>query len=297
MDAFIFFMLFFSIFPNTESIDTKCPQINCTHDGPNILFPFSLQELQPHNCSHPGFKLLCRDNKTLLQFPSHRDLIVKSISYDTKRLSLLDPKNCVHEVFLNLNLSHTPFKYYYLVKSYTYWNCSAQLSPLFVQVPCLSGSKYHVYVVESHQEVPSSCKIVKTVAIPFSYSPYLSDNSFGLGFTWDVTGHEDFEVKGVDRTKFFGVGGRKVFSIIIFIFMAAILTGAKTYFSKNVLVEKLFRYLETFKHAKYSGANVKEVSNRIKTAFGYGNYRSDDFEGILETTRIDEKASRGKSET
>ena len=87
-----------------------------------------------------------------------------------------------------------------------------------------------------------------------------------------------------------------VFSIIIFIFMAAILTGAKTYFSKNVLVEKLFRYLETFKHAKYSGANVKEVSNQIKTAFGYGNYRSDDFEGILETTRIDEKASRGKSE-
>ncbi|GFS42312.1 hypothetical protein Acr_00g0079190 [Actinidia rufa] len=57
--------------------------------------------------------------------------------------------------------------------------------------------------------------------------------------------------------------------------MAAILTGAKTYFSKNVLVEKLFR---------------------LKLHLGYGNYRSDDFEGILETTRIDEKASRGKSE-
>ena len=61
--------------------------------------------------------------------------------------------------------------------------------------------------------VPVSCKLVKTVAIPFSYSLYLSDGSFGLGFTWDATGHEDFVVEGgycgLWLTKIFGVGGRK----------------------------------------------------------------------------------------
>ncbi|XP_057510728.1 RING-H2 finger protein ATL22-like [Actinidia eriantha] len=300
MAAFIFFMLFFSIFPNTEAVDTKCPQIKCTQDGPNILFPFSLQGLQPHNCSHPGFKLLCRANTTLIQFPSHRDLIVKSISYDTRKLSLLDPKNCVHEVFLNLNLSHTPFKYYYVVKNYTYLYCSSQLSPPFVQVPCLSGSQYHVYVVEPLQVVPVSCKLVKTVAIPFSYSIYLSDGSFGLGFTWDATGREDFVVEGGFcgswLAKIFGVRGRKVLSILILIFMVATLVGAKNYCSKNALVEKLFRYLETFKHTKYFGANVKEVSYQIKTALGHGNYGNDDFKGVLETTCIDEKASISKFE-
>lgn len=27
------------------------------------------------------------------------------------------------------------------------------------------------------------------------YSPYLSDNSFGLGLTWSLLGHEDCEAK------------------------------------------------------------------------------------------------------
>ena len=87
-----------------------------------------------------------------------------------------------------------------------------------------------------------------------------------------------------------------VLSIINLIFMVATLVGPKTYCSKNALVEKLFRYLETFKHTKYSGANVKEVSNQIETAFGYGNYESDDFKGVLETTCMDEKSSISKFE-
>ncbi|KAL7167163.1 hypothetical protein ACSBR2_037772 [Camellia fascicularis] len=298
MEVFFFFfftILFSSIFIDTEA---NCPAVKCSHDGPEILFPFSVQGLQPLDCSYPGFELICRENTTTIHFPSYGDLVVKSISYDNKKLSLLDPKNCVHEVFLNLNLSLTPFQYYYVVKNYTYLNCSSLLSPSFVQVPCLSGPRHHVYVVESFETVPVSCKPVRTISIPFSYSPYLSDNSFGLGFTWDLPGmgggcRESWVVRC------FNLARGKVSSILIFIFMVATLIGVKIYCSKNAWVEKLFMHYEILKKAKHSGANVKEVSNRIKTTSGYGNCGSD-FKGmlpnedcvcILETTGIDGKVS------
>ncbi|KAL8238746.1 hypothetical protein R6Q59_015313 [Mikania micrantha] len=103
-------------------------------------------------------------------------------------------------VFLNLNLDSTPFRYYHVVKNYTYLNCSISLSGSLEPVPCLSGSKHHVYVVESSLDVPSSCEVVKTVSIPFAYSSYVSDDSFGLDLTWDSTGFVDFaeEKRGIE---------------------------------------------------------------------------------------------------
>lgn len=45
-------------------------------------------------------------------------------------------------------------------------------------------------------ETPVACKPVKTVAIPFAYSPYLADNGFGLGLTWSLPPCEDCEDRG-----------------------------------------------------------------------------------------------------
>lgn len=196
MDAYFFHILFFSsLFLSIEAFEANCPTVKCGHGGPDIHFPFHVKGQQPQYSGHSGFELVCKDNTTIIHFPSYGNLAVKSISYDTKRINLFDPKNCVHEVFLNLNFSLTPFSYYYFVKNYTYLNCSTRLSPSFIEVPCLSGSSHHVYTVESTLAVPVSCRPVKTMAIPFSYSPYLADNSFGLGLTWSFNGCEDCEAK------------------------------------------------------------------------------------------------------
>ncbi|KAF7116025.1 hypothetical protein RHSIM_RhsimUnG0040600 [Rhododendron simsii] len=253
------------MFLNTEAIDKNCPPVKCFPNGPEILFPFSIEGLQPQNCSYPGFKLVCKENKTTIHFPSYGDLVVKSISYDSKRLSLLDPKNCVQEVFLNLDLSRTPFRYYYILKNYTYLNCSAPLSRPFVQVPCMSGSEHHVYVVASFQVVPDSCKPVKTIATPFSYSPYLADDSFGLGITWDVTRRED-------SVTCFSAASGKVLSILVFIFMVGALVSVKTYCPRSALFDKLCGYYATLKHAKFS---AMEVRNQVKISAGYGNHGSE----------------------
>ncbi|XP_054810610.1 RING-H2 finger protein ATL22-like [Prosopis cineraria] len=188
------FLFWLSIFLNSLRFLSANPPASstCTHDdAPRISHPFhlNLQQPRPSLTSYDvpsGFELLCTDNLTTIHFPSYTHyLVVKSISYPTKRINLLDPRNCVHDVFLNLDLSHTPFHYFYVLKNYTYLNCSKVLSRPFMEIPCMSGPDFHVYTVEPSLPVPGSCVTVKTIAIPFEYSPYLSDNSLGLGLTWD----------------------------------------------------------------------------------------------------------------
>ncbi|KAL2237958.1 UNVERIFIED_CONTAM: hypothetical protein Sindi_0987500 [Sesamum indicum] len=193
MDVFISLRLLCCIvlLTTTSAATNNCTSAKCSLFSPDIRFPFRIQGRQPPQCGVPHFNLFCRQNTTMIHIPSYGDLVVKSISYDARRLSLLDPKTCVYQVFLNLNLSLTPFSYYYAVKQYKYINCSAQLVGSLERVPCLSGSNHHVYIVESSFPVPVYCSCVRTVAIPFSYSQYLSaDSSFGLGFTWNLVEEE-----------------------------------------------------------------------------------------------------------
>ncbi|KAK4557777.1 hypothetical protein RGQ29_007513 [Quercus rubra] len=269
MDAFLFLILFSSTLLSINAFEGTCTMMQCGDGAPKIQFPFQVKGLQLQHCGRPGFELVCKDNITFIPFPSYNgDLVVKSISYHTKSLSLLDPKNCVHEVFLNLNLSLTPFHYYYALKNYTYLNCSSRLiSSSFTEIPCLSGSKYHVYTVEPSLAIPNSCRPVKTVAIPFQYSPYLADNSFGLGLSWDLPGSEDCEANGghcglKDKTGCFNLSHDIVFSIGIFIFamVVATVTIIRIYHSKKIhcqdeekystVVEKLEDYNQILKRSK-----------------------------------------------
>lgn len=201
METFIIFFVIFSLLTSTFALNEDCKTTNCNPGGPNIQFPFQVKSQEHQNsCSKPGFELDCENNSTIIHFPSFGNLVVKSISYETRKLDLLDPRSCVHGVFLNLNLSLTPFRYYYTVKDYTYLNCSARLSSnSFTEIPCLSGFGHHVYTVEPSLAFPFSCRAIKTIAIPFGYSSYLSDNSFGLGLTWGFLGRKDCEQKGGRR--------------------------------------------------------------------------------------------------
>lgn len=183
------------------------PATKCTHGGPDIHSPFQIKgQHHPQYQKTPSesdFELLCKDNLTIIHFPSYGNLVVKSITYDLKRIDLVDPKYCIHQVFLNLDLSLTPFHYYYVLKNYSYINCStsASISPHLKEIPCLSGPNFHVFTVDPSLPLPESCKHIKTAAIPFEYSAYLSGNTLGLGLTWDSP--ESPHTKTLKHTGFF----------------------------------------------------------------------------------------------
>ncbi|BFG31335.1 hypothetical protein CerSpe_176090 [Prunus speciosa] len=266
MHAFTFFILFFtSIFLETQASNENCATM-CTHGTPHIQFPFHVRGQQPDHGGDPIYELDCNNTTktTTIHFPSYGDLVVKSISYDMKRLDLLDPKSCVHEVFLNLNLSLTPFQYYYVVREYSYLNCSVRLSPsFFSEIPCLSGSDYHVYTVPPFLAVPNSCRVVKTVPIPLGYSPYLSDNSFGLGLTWGSVGD------GQEETESFTMAPVKAICIIL-IFAAAVLRKLKRqqHFIEGedqVQVEKLSGDYKLLKVETCCNSDLKQGNSQGET--------------------------------
>ncbi|KAM3322117.1 putative RING-H2 finger protein ATL21A isoform X1 [Capsicum chacoense] len=229
MDAVIFISMFIIfLHVKAQANTTSCSPISCANSSTfNIQYPFTLHQIQPQHCAGlPDFVLQCKQNMTILNFPSYGDLVIKSISYDLQKLELIDPKNCVHGVFLNLNLSNTPFSYYYVLKEYQYLNCSAEISS-FLQVPCLSGIGHHVYVVETSFVVTDFCNHVKTVGIPFSYSPFLSDNTFGLGFTWHFANSQDSVTAKFTAGLFEGlneiVDDKALGCIILFMFIVVML--------------------------------------------------------------------------
>lgn len=181
---FIFLISPISINAQIPSSTTpKTTHCSSSHGCPRIEFPFN-------------FNISCSSNTTRIHFKTYDSLAVKSISYGQKRLDLLDLNGCVHAAFLNLNLSLTPFRYFYVVNDYWYLNCTATLaSPLSTStpIPCLSRvGAYYVYVVRPQvMEIPKYCKKVKKVRIPFEYSPYIDDGSFGLSLTWGFDDHHN----------------------------------------------------------------------------------------------------------
>ncbi|OMO52593.1 Protein kinase C-like, phorbol ester/diacylglycerol binding protein [Corchorus olitorius] len=267
MDSSVFFIILLSslVLSIAEAFDANYPPLKCGHGALDISFPFRLKTHQPQHCGgdEQGFDLFCRDNSTMIHFPSYGDLVVKSISYDTRKLNLLDAKNCVHEVFLNLNLSLTPFHYYYVVKKYTYLNCSASLGPSVREIPCLSGSQHHVYTIESSAAMPDSCRPIKTVAIPFAYSSYLSDNSFGLGLTWE-------ELPERDNSGFHSAGKTGNFSYISLPSLAHVLCANHS------------------RHGSYSSSNADKHEDPIYQETGFTRRQGKSiFRGFTITTEME----------
>nr|XP_043630865.1 putative RING-H2 finger protein ATL21A [Erigeron canadensis] len=220
MESCKFLILIFLIFTFFQVLESKPISQICNHDKPHIHFPFKVNSF-------------CKNNHTMISFRDFGDLGVKSISYDHGKLTLYDPKDCVFEVFLNLDLSSTPFRYYHVVENYTYLNCSGSLSGSLEQVPCLSGAKHHVYVEKSPLDVPSGCEVMKTVSIPFAYSSYVSDDSFGLDLTWESDSFKDF---AEDKRGWFGLqslGEGLSIAILVIILVVVTLASVKAYYLKK----------------------------------------------------------------
>lgn len=236
LSIFIFFLFFF-ISPISIKSQFPSSTTHCNHGCPKIQFPFD-------------FNISCSSNTTRIHFKTYDSLSIKSISYDKKRLDLVDLNHCVHAAFLKLNLSLTPFRYFYVVKDYWYLNCTTRLiSTYSPPVPCLSrNGEYYVYVVRPMGSTPRFCKEIKRVKIPFEYSPYLDDGSFGLALTWGFDDHTKTKSK---TGCFFKATNFQVVGISLVVAMVAILSMVKMkiYYSKNNKYSKEEAEKKMFQHS------------------------------------------------
>lgn len=178
----------------------------CRRDEPLIRFPFRLQKIQSQNCGYSGFNLHCdAANQTILKLPdSSGEFTVHDIDYSTQELWLNDPKDCLPQLLLKLNLSSSPFSGVYY-QDFTLFNCSfyytrAKLNP----IACLSGLNYTVYATSSMRGArllsTPACNLIGTIAVPVQW-PFFeqvlsSDLSGDIRLSWANPDCRKCESKG-----------------------------------------------------------------------------------------------------
>lgn len=138
----------------------ECEETRCGEYGPPIRFPFRLKDRQPPHCGYPGFDLSCTtSNKTRLELPNIRlKLFVRDIYYESQELVAYNPF-CIHKQNLKfLNLSISPFQFPSDYSGSTLLKCSSNHTGLFSSkfpIPCLSDSRYNVFVYYSAYDTNS----------------------------------------------------------------------------------------------------------------------------------------------
>lgn len=99
------FLLFFFLRP------AGACQNHCSLNGPEVHFPFYINGSSSCGCGFSqGFGLTCNNSQPVLKLPSAGDFIVQSIRYDTQRIRIKDPDNCIPKRLLNFSLSDSPFQ-------------------------------------------------------------------------------------------------------------------------------------------------------------------------------------------
>ncbi|CAJ1974384.1 unnamed protein product [Sphenostylis stenocarpa] len=173
-----------------------CLDSVCQGGEPLIRFPFRIEGKHAESCGYPGFIVSCTQNaQTLLNLPNWGPLKIQSINYAAQQLWVNDPKNCLPNRLLSLNLSASPFRAVYH-QQFTFFNCSLNLEYLvsrYRPIACLSDSpKYVVFATPSPTAVghlTSVCNLVATVKVPVQ-SPFYdqvmsSELVEDLRLSWD----------------------------------------------------------------------------------------------------------------
>ncbi|XP_010469020.1 PREDICTED: RING-H2 finger protein ATL22 [Camelina sativa] len=207
----IFF--FFIIFPLLNASQPKpCYTSSCGQGYVDVRFPFSLFPYHPESCGYTGYNLLCTDGgKTALKLPPMSEpFLVREIDYETQRIRLNDPDNCLARRLLNFDASRSPFSPL-RPRNYTFLICPKEdnVTASFSAIDCLGNSTSSFFVVQLElvSLMPSSCQIFKTLPLPFSWSVAYTafpggQNSRDLWLKWDSPDCRDCERRTNSRCGF-----------------------------------------------------------------------------------------------
>ncbi|CAL9245489.1 unnamed protein product [Arabidopsis halleri] len=205
-------LFFFFFLPLLNASEPKpCYSFSCGQGSVVVRFPFSLFPYQPESCGYSGFNLLCTDDgKTALKLPKSEPFLVREIDYETQRIRLNDPENCMARRLLNFDPSGSPFSPL-RSRNYTFLICpkEANVTASYRAIDCLGNSTSSFFVVQLDLvgSMPSSCQTFKTLPLPFSWSVAYTafpggQNSRDLWLKWDSPDCRDCERRTNSRCGF-----------------------------------------------------------------------------------------------
>ncbi|XP_015878215.3 rust resistance kinase Lr10 isoform X2 [Ziziphus jujuba] len=272
----------------------QCKELRCGHNSPPIRFPFRVKDQQPNYCGYPGFDLSCSDkHETVLELPTPAKFSVRKIDYESQEIEVYDPYNCLlGKLLKNLDLTNSPFHVPKDIPSdYTLFNCSTlDRKNLDGLVPCLSGSAYQIYMVDSYTSIEYlplvyCTKMYNASNVPFSIYRSSYDN---LLLKWYEPNCGPCEAKGNQcglkkngtklETECLDLKKSKGATLGAFVLSLLVIVAYRVYsFNKlekenQVRIERFLEDYKALKPSRYSYADIKRITNQFKDKLGQGAY-------------------------
>ncbi|CAL5364520.1 unnamed protein product [Camellia sinensis] len=286
-----------------------CTPTRCNSDGPKIRYPFRLKDdEQPEHCGYPGFDLSCdHQNHTMLELPFSVKVAVKEIDYISQLIHTYDPHGCFPRLLQNLSL-YTPASPFQLATNYKYnysfFSCSSTEPISYNPITCLSSDPNHkVYAFQSDDFMSDypllSCKKMSfKISSPIPYDIFYQQ-PYQLTLNWfkptcgiceaqskycrTKDNSSDHETECVDDTPNSPITGilRHKFLVVAAVIFAmycvliAICCVLRLIIKKREDQAKIERFLEDYKAlkpARYSFADIRNITNKFKDKIGQGGY-------------------------
>ncbi|KAL9680554.1 hypothetical protein QQ045_018435 [Rhodiola kirilowii] len=174
---FFFSLIFFNLFGASISIENCTTTPACNSSAPFLVsFPFRIPQYQPNNrCGYSsGFNLRCANTykqKTLLYISNSGYFSIDTIDYLGQTITVRDPNRCFPQRFLNMDLSSSPFSFYYPYQ-YTYYNCTRSAISGYEsnEATCMSDTQYSIIVLLSEGDsdrdvIRDNCTVIKSFVV------------------------------------------------------------------------------------------------------------------------------------
>lgn len=204
LSSFLLFFFFFLLRP------AGACRRSCSSDGKvDVRFPFNIvngsSSTTTDRCGFgPGFGLTCKNNQPVLNLPMAGDFIVDLINYETQRIWIKDPEDCIPKRLLNFTLSESPFqtlrgtKRRFRLMSCNMNNFTIPPAPYvyhFWSESCVSETNHAIVAVDAtNREIHEDCHEIKNVSFSLPRWTYLGE--WFLELIWDNPDCKSCEVSG-----------------------------------------------------------------------------------------------------
>ncbi|CAL5367572.1 unnamed protein product [Camellia sinensis] len=266
----------------------------CNSHGPEIRPPFWLkdneqqqQQQPPEHCGYPGFDLSCdHENLTMLELPFSVKVAVKEIDYMSRLIHTYiydPPHDCFPYLLQNLSLSPTtsPFQlatdYNY---NYSFFSCSSTKPISYIPITCLSSDPNHKVYAFRSDDFMFYYTLLSCKKMSFKISSPIPSGIFGpqpyelilKWYTPPIPQSRTTEGFGTLRHKFLVVAA-VIFAM--YCVLIAICCVLRLIIKKREDQAKIERFLEDYKAlkpARYSFADIRNITNKFKDKIGQGGY-------------------------